>query len=629
MEFHDCKQFYNKLSVSQNFSLPSFPETGHTIAWRIAHAGILGGHVATDLEMAMADTGCPSIIDLSGRKRLAIGRESFEDVMASGVFIDKSLLIRAVIDSFYGATLFCRPRRFGKSLAMRMLQCFFEAPVEGRIRNRRHLFEPLAIWNCGDEYRCEQGRYPVIFLSLGTVDGPTWEEAEQQLACLVAAEFNRHYYVLDSTALNEHERARYRTLCSSGAHGADLRDSLSFLSGVLERHHGAQTVILIDEYDQPVTSGYLRGYRDEAVSFMRSWLTGALKATDTLRLACLTGVQRISRESIFSGLNNLMVNTALDGTFSEWFGFTAREAEALADYLGYSHKVYEMRGWYDGYCFGGTAVYNPWSVLNYLAQDGVAQPYWGNTSDNAIIHNLFQRATRTELEKLEGLAAGNTVNEPLNMTTVYSESDENPSAVWSQLYLAGYVTTNDVGFPNDRARIRRLRIPNREVACLFRDEFLDRSVVLAGGVQRLDALWESLIKGEPKQLERELRGVLENSLSHFDLTREDTYHTLLVGLIYSVPGYRFPFSNRENGNGRPDILLVPEHENEQVLPAIVIEVKRSSTRDHANDLARLATMALEQAAKQDYAINLTGKGALLWGIAFGGKDVACACRTTC
>ena len=578
------------------------------------------------------------IVDLAGRKLLPIGHEDFEEVVSRSVFIDKSLLIRDLLDSNCLVTLFCRPRRFGKSLAMRMLQCFFEAPFEPRHKLRRSYFENLAIWDEGDFYRAEQGKYPVVYLSLGSVSGKTWEDARAGLARLMSRECTRHDYLLQSAKLGQAEKNGLERLADRSTAGAELDGSLAFLCDCLFRHYDEKTVVLIDEYDRPVTAGHLNGYRDEAIDFMRSWLTDALKATDALRLACLTGVQRVSRESIFSGLNNLQVNTALDAEYTEGFGFTAAEAKELARYLGLERALDEMRSWYDGYCFGGTDVYNPWSALCFLHK-GEAQPYWGNTSDNAIVHELFQRAGNGELDELRALTAGGTIAEPLNLSTVFSELDTDPSASWSQLYLAGYVTTDDAGRSADNIMPRRLRVPNREVAWLFRSEFFERAQRLAGSSGRLVALHTALASGDAPGLAAALHDVLKNSLSCFDLTHENAYHTLLVGLVYTMAGYRVPLSNRESGDGRPDLVLLPEQGEESPLPAIVVAVKRLRTAtedasggdgnnnggDRPDALEALAQAALEQAQARGYAHGLPGKGALLWGVAFSGKHSACRC----
>ena len=390
----------------------------------------------------------PHIVDNRGKKALPIGVENFDAVVRTGVYVDKTLLIRDLLDGVQGSTtLFCRPRRFGKSLAMRMLQCFFEAPVEGLIASKRQLFENLAIWGEDEYYRAEQGAHPVIYLTLGAANGASWEEVRRRIAGSVAAEYSRHRYLYDSPLLFANERSMFERLACGQGSNEELERSLAWLSSLLHQYHGSETVILIDEYDRPITEGYLGGFREETTHFMRTWLTDALKGTVDLRLACVTGVQRVSKEPIFSDLNNLTVDTPLSERHAESFGFTEAEAEALAAYMGLpAEKLPEMREWYDGYCFGGVRVYNPISTLRYL-QERTAQPYWTNTSGNAVVTRLFQRADLGLNARLQRLARGGTVEAPLDMQVVFGEIDSDTSAVWSQLYLGGYLTTDDVEFP--------------------------------------------------------------------------------------------------------------------------------------------------------------------------------------
>lgn len=571
-----------------------------------------------------------AIVDRTGRHRLPIGSEDFEKVVSRRVYVDKTLLIRDLLDSSLDVTLLCRPRRFGKSLAMRMLQCFFESPVEGYVPDRSRLFDGLAIARAKESYLSERACHPVVFLSLGGVGGPTREGCWSTFARQVSAEYVRHRYVLEGAALAEVERESFERVMGQRASEAELLASLASLSDCLARHHGTDVVILIDEYDHMVTEGHLNGYRDFAIDVMRRWLTGALKATTSLFLACLTGVQRVSCESVFSGLNNVVVDTAMDLGFIEGFGFTRAEAEALARYQGLAEdKLPEMHDWYNGYNFGGVEAYNPWSVLNYLRQGGVAQPYWGNTSDNAIVHQLFQKATGESIAELQDLAAGGVVVRPLDLATVFSELDQHKglrsdAALWGQLYLAGYVTTDDVAMPHDDMVPRRLRRPNREVGWLYRREFAERTIVAVGNYDLLLSLKDALVSGDATGLACALEHILVDSPSYLDLVSENSYHMLLLGLVYDIAGYRFPQSNRESGDGRPDIALEPELENQGLLPAIVIEVK--DAHDGPAGLDALSQAALRQAEERRYGIDLAGAGRLCWGIAFSGKRASCASR---
>lgn len=572
------------------------------------------------------------IIDRAGRGALPVGIENFELVAEKYTYVDKTLLARELVDNEGKAVLFCRPRRFGKSLAMRMLQCYFEAPVaEARepIPDRSALFEGLAITDEGERYTREAGAHPVIFLSLGGAHGLTWEEVRIRIASYVADECRRHDYLMDDPEVAESDKGMLRRLMAREPEGGDLEASLAFLSRLLARHHGAGTVILVDEYDAPITEGHLRGFREKAVTFFRSWLTDALKATTSLFLGIMTGVQRVSRESIFSGLNNIVVDTPLDHRFTEAFGFTESEAEALAAHAGLEAKTDEMRDWYDGYRFGNDRVYNPWSVLSYLENDGVAQPYWGNTSSNAVVHELFLQAEGATAEELAALAAGGSVAEPIDLATVFDMIGVDPQAIWSQLYLAGYLTTNDVAEPNDADMPRRLEVPNREVRLLYRGEFAERSRLVAGNRARLLALHRALTSGDAPGAEGALRRIMLDSASARDLVAENSYHMLLLGLLYYVYGYMFPKSNDEAGDGFADVLLEPERENAGRLPSLAIELKwERAGREPLSDgeLASLAQAALDQADGRSYADPLPPGPVLTWGIGFSGKRVAAVCR---
>ncbi|MBR3326162.1 MAG: AAA family ATPase, partial [Atopobiaceae bacterium] len=423
--------------------------------------GRRGGGEAAMCNGSASAEGVPNIVDRSGRRQLPVGIESFEDVLRRFAYVDKSLAVRDLVDRG-GVTLYCRPRRFGKSTFLRMLQCFFEAPAEGYVPDRRGLFDGLAIAEGGDPwYLGHNCAHPVIYLNLADCGANSYDQTFNRIALQMADEYNRHYYLMDEGALRGGEVARFARVAEGGARPVELERSLSWLSTLLARHHGAQTVILIDEYDTPVNDAHLHGFRREVLDFYRSWLSAALKGTVDLYCAALTGVLRVSQESIFSELNNVRIDTTLDVDHAEAIGFTAEEAGALAAHVGRGDAS-EMAAWYDGYRFGQTDVYNPWSVLNYL-QTGVAQPYWTNTSRNGIVVDLVRRAGEEQTVELAELAAGGSVEKPLDLRTVFDDLASSPEAVWAQLYQAGYVTTEDTGTPNDSRMARRLHVPNLEV----------------------------------------------------------------------------------------------------------------------------------------------------------------------
>ncbi|MBO7675163.1 MAG: AAA family ATPase [Atopobiaceae bacterium] len=569
--------------------------------------------------------GVPNIVDRSGRRQLPVGIESFEDVLAGFAYVDKTLAVKDLVDR-RGVTLYCRPRRFGKSTFLRMLQCFFEAPAEGWVPDRRGLFDGLAVAEGGDPwYMAHNCAHPVIYLNLADCGANSYDQTFNRIALQMADEYNRHYYLMDEGALRGGEVARFARVAEGGARPVELERSLSWLSTLLARHHGAQTVILIDEYDTPVNDAHLGDFRREVLDFYRNWLSAALKGTVDLYCAALTGVLRVSQESIFSELNNVRIDTTLDVDHAEAIGFTAEEAGALAAYVGRGDAS-EMAEWYDGYRFGGTDVYNPWSVLNYL-QTGVAQPYWTNTSRNGIVVDLVRRAGEAQTAELATLAAGGSVAKPLDLRTVFDDLAESPGAVWAQLYQAGYVTTNDTGTPNDDAMPRELHIPNLEVRRLYGRELLARATRLAGSGERLAALHRAVSAADAPATRDALRRILLDSASHHDLTREADYHVLLLALLYAVDGYGPATSDRESGDGRCDVLLEPLPAEAGRLPAHAMELKLCKSAETDDALAACARdVALAQARSLSYGHGLAGAGLVRWGFAFCGKRVAVVCE---
>ena len=569
-------------------------------------------------------TGDARVVDRLGIGILPIGIESFADVARRFVYVDKTLLVAELIDRG-GVTLFCRPRRFGKSTALRMLQCFFEAPVDDWIESDPSLFDGLAISEGEGRHLAQQGAHPVIYLGLNSCGGDTWEAMRASVARVVADEYGRHGYLLDSPRLSPVDRRVFERVWSEEGSDEDLQGSLARLARLLARHHRSQAVILIDEYDKIVTEGHLHGYRDEATGFLKRWLTGALKGTVDLYLAALTGVQRVSKESIFSDLNNFTVDTALDHRYREAFGFTTEEVAALAARVGRADRVGELAAWYDGYDFGGEAAYNPWSVLNYLDKGCVAQPYWTNTSSNEVVRRLIARAGEATNASLTALAEGGAVAEPLDLSVVFGQIDSDASAVWPQLYLAGYLTTHDVAEPNNARLTRSLVVPNLEVRGLFQGELLDRAQAAGGGRRALASLHAALASGDAGAAERELERALLDTVSYYDLLSENSCHMWLLSLLYGMGGYRFPRSNREVGRGRPDVVVEPDAAHEAELPAMVLEAKfeAGATREGLRAAAEGALS--DQALPKRYAHGLAGAGALLWAVAFDAhKHVAVA-----
>jgi hypothetical protein len=563
------------------------------------------------------------LVDLSRRRRAGAFSASFPRVLERGVFVDKSLLVRDVLDDDTEARLFCRPRRFGKTLAMSMLQDFLECAPCGD-PGARSRFEPLDIWEAdGGAWQGHLGRYPVVALSLRGAEGSTWEDVLAAIRNLVADEFRRHDYLLDGE-LNSGDRAQFERIAAGEPAPGDLAGSLGFLTRLLHARHGRKAVVLVDEYDAPITSALSIGAYKEAVSFVRPFLSGALKDNPHLEKGVLTGVQRVSKESIFSGLNNVDVNTPLDPASDERFGFTQAEVEALASYLGHPESVPVLKDWYDGYRFGKADVYNPWSVLSFFAKGRVAQPYWTNTSGNSILGEALSNpdaGVRAKVATL--LEPGATVDAPVDPNVAYGELSSRPGGVWSVLYMGGYLTTEDTEYPGYVTRARPLRVPNREVLRAYRDEVAGRAVAAAGASNR-DRLCRALEGGDEAAVVETLDEIARNSASVYDLTCEGDWHMLVLGLLIDMAGYASVRSNREAGYGRFDVQALPKAAS-AATPVLTLEFKFDKGAGE-DALAKLTRKALGQIESRAYDAEYPGAPRVRWGIACAGKRVAAACE---
>ena len=587
------------------------------------------------------------IIDRAGERKLPIGDDGWARAVERSVLVDKTMLAADVLDSGYAVTLFCRPRRFGKTLNMTMLRAFFELPPEGdlAVRSLASLFEGTEVWEAeGGRYRQHQGAYPVVHVSFNTAKGSSWETSYGAIKSLVVAEYVRHAYLAESPSLDASERGYFSRVKDGTASADDYSGSLLALIALLKKHHGRAVVVLIDEYDAPVMAGYTNGYCDEAVGFLKSWLTGALKDGGVaLAFACLTGVQRITKESIFSDLNNLYVSTSLGSDFDERYGFTDAEVAALASYLGHPDCMLEAREWYDGYRFGNVDVYNPWSVLNYFKQGCVPDVYWVNTSSNSVVGAAMAAADDDAMGRMLGLLEpGGTVLEPLDLSLVFPDVGVREDAMWSMLYLAGYLTTEDTALPNDPWYERELRIPNREIKRLFSKEVPLRFAPAPSGARDVAGLHRALRGADAKKAQELLLRILLASPSSFDLVSENSFHMLVLGLLFGMEGYESPVSNREEGYGRFDVRIVPEsfpgcHPVRGPKPLITIEVKFLSSKEALGNsdeldarLHSLAKEALSQIVAKGYdagPLPPRAEGRVRFGMAFSGKHVAVVCES--
>ena len=551
-------------------------------------------------------------------KMLPVGIDGFEKIRKAGFYyVDKSKLIEQLLQNWGEVNLFTRPRRFGKTLNMSMLKSFFEIGTDTT------LFNGLYILNNNDLCEKYMGKYPVIFLSLKDVDGLTYAEAEDALAQLIGSEAGRFHFLTNSSALSDAEKEQYRgfTIIQNGKYRMDkglLISSLRILSQLLYRHYGQKVIILIDEYDVPLDKAFQHGYYQEMVSLIRGMFGQALKTNSFLQFAVLTGCLRISKESIFTGLNNFKVYSAADARYDEAFGFTDEEVKKiLADYQLQEHYA-EVKEWYDGYHFGNADIYCPWDVINYvddLKSDPAAFPktYWINSSGNDLVKRFIDKADITTKDEIEQLIAGEPVEKRIRLDLTYDEIDNSIDNMWSVLFTTGYLTQ----ISNDAYSRYKLAIPNKEIREVFvlqiREWFAG---VVANNTASTKEINQGFLEGRAEAIQRELTMFLGETISIMDTNarsgeKETFYHGILLGILKSYPDWAVK-SNRESGDGFPDILLKPKNPD----AGIIIELKYAHTM---NDLEKACERALGQIRDRRYDEALREDGrddVLAYGIAF-------------
>lgn len=553
-----------------------------------------------------------------GVKPLPIGISDYVRAQADYYYVDKTLLIKEFLDKKPLVSLFTRPRRFGKTLNMDMLRVFFEISEEDTAK----YFEDKAIWRCGDEYRSHQGQYPVIFLTFKDVKFDSWSATLDKIGSLLQEEFGRHVELADSTRLAEYEKAYYAKIINGEASEVDLTSSLERLSQMLAKHYGKAPIIIIDEYDTPIQEGYSKDFYDEIIGFMRNFFSGAFKDNKNLTYGFLTGILRIAQESIFSGLNNLTVDSVMDDEYDCFFGFTSSEVGEMLEYYGFSDKAEEMKAWYDGYLFGSAEIYNPWSVINYISKGCIPQAYWVNTGKNEILVDVLKSATDDIIERLHALLQGERVVARIDQNVVYRSLAEDPANIYSLLLVAGYLKTPQKQLQEDGSYLCEVSIPNREIAAVYKSEILSHLLQI-GAITRTTAnkIAESLYTNDHRKLQQAIAEYMDKSISFYDAGAEGFYHGLVLGLIALMDNQYKIKSNRESGDGRYDICLIPR---EHRYPGIIMELK---WRKHLGDedLAVLAEKALEQIDDNRYDVELREDGVqniLKLGIAFSGKNVS-------
>ena len=553
---------------------------------------------------------------------LPVGKSDWEYMAAHNYCVDKTLLIRDLLAADVGVALFTRPRRFGKTTAMQMLKCFFEKRGEGE-PDVRHLFESRAIAHCerADEWMARQGKYPVIYLTFKDHKARTWESAVKRLKIDIASEFCRHRPAMSSLT-EEKDIARFERICTEKADIDDLAGSLGLLANMLHAHYGEKAFVLIDEYDSPINSASTNGYYDEMVAFMREFLPGAMKDNNHVEMGVMTGVLRVAKEGILSGLNNLEVYTVFDKPFSEHFGFTEAEVVEMVRYYGREDKMPEVKSWYDGYDFGGREMYNPWSVSYYFKADCNPQPYWLDTSSNDLISELVEKLPFDMADTLKALLDGKAVRVPMTRELgPYQFIRDTPQTLYALLVSTGYLKPVG-GIVSERCMVK---IPNHELEYVFTRDILYRLRKLSGSSEPENGLENALLDRDVGAFRRYVEEFLVESASYFDASAEGFYHGLVLGMLSFMRDFYVITSNRESGYGRFDIMLKPRPEHRD-FPAVIIEVK--AAKGDAVDLDALAADARRQIDEKGYAASLEAEGItdiMKFGYAFFGKRSA-ICR---
>ena len=549
-------------------------------------------------------------------KPLPIGVDNFENLIRNGYyFADKTLFIRELLDMKGEVNLFTRPRRFGKTLNMSMLRCFFEKSGE----DPAVLFSGTKILEAGEQYLSHMGRYPVISLSLKSMKQPSLELSLAMLKKAVGAEFSRHWQAVhDSGKLTGAALERYVRLRDLNGSDADYADALKYLSECLHACFGEKAVILIDEYDVPLKNAWFHGFYDDVLFPVRSLFESALKTNDNLAFAVVTGCLQISRESIFTGLNNLRILSVTDDSCSEYFGFTQQDVDQMLAFYDLSDRTEAVKQWYDGYCFGNTEVYNPWSVINFVSscrrnRNALPRPYWSNTSSNDIVRILVEKSDLSVRREIETLIEGSSITKPVHEDITYEDMQSTQDNLWNFLFFTGYLKKLRE-FQEEENIYIEMTIPNREVRYIYKNTVLHWFEEKTEK-KELSPLYESILNGDAGKMAEILSENLMETISFYDY-QESYYHGFLAGMLKNIGNY-IVVSNREAGNGRPDIVLkYPSIRGK----AVIIEIKVAGSW---KELKKKCTEALKQIEEKNYEAELRREGyqdIMKYGVAFYRKE---------
>lgn len=548
------------------------------------------------------------------RLPLPIGISDYRLASSEYYYIDKTMMIKEFIDERPMVSLFTRPRRFGKTLNMDMIRTFFEKTDE----DTSVYFRDKKIWSCGQKYRDYQGKYPVIFVSFKDVKCDTWEEAYELICKIILKEFERHSELLESSNLSEYDKSYIDKVLNGQAEKTDMTLSFSQLSQMLHQHYDVAPIIIIDEYDIPIQQGYMKGYYDKVILFMRNLFSGGLKDNKHLSYGFLTGILRVAKESIFSGLNNLTINSVLDNKYSSYFGFTPEEVREMATYYGVADKYDEICEWYDGYRFGKSDIFNPWSVINYFNNECEPRAFWQSTGSNDIIGEILAEADKDIYDRLTSLIKGESFPTYIDTGVIYPQIKNNPSTIYSFLLVAGYLKTTKTSLSFNGDFMCEVSLPNKEISYVYNKEILQQLDDIIPQSTAI-AIQEAIYSGDGNKLKVLIQTLLTHSASCYDTAKENFYHGFMLGLC-ALLGGSYVTSNRESGDGRYDIQLMPKNAN---LPGIIIELKaEKNCSDEA--LKKLAETALKQIVDKKYDTEMIAKGVKTiykYGVAFSGKNV--------
>lgn len=535
------------------------------------------------------------------RKPLPIGISDYVRAQSDYYYVDKTMLIKEFLDQKPLVSLFTRPRRFGKTLNMDMLRVYFEMTDEDTSK----YFEDKNIWKCGKDYRLHQGKYPVIFLTFKDVKFDSWQATIEKIKSLLQEEYGRHQELLSSLKISDYEKEYFNKVLSATENEVELSFSLEKLSKMLASHYDKAPIIIIDEYDTPIQEGYSKDFYDEIIGFMRNFFSGAFKDNKNLSYGFLTGILRIAQESIFSGLNNLTVNSVMDEAYDRYFGFTNEEVSEMLDYYGATEKESELQEWYDGYLFGNEEIYNPWSVINYISKGCVPQAYWVNTGKNEILEDVLKVADEDITEKLYSLIRGGKVLARIDQNVVYRSLTEDPTNIYSLLLVAGYLKTTIKELQADGSYLCQVSIPNKEIASVYKSEILAHLMKI-GAVSRTtaDKIAESLFLNDYVKLEKAISEYMDKTISFYDTASESFYHGMILGLISMMDNQYKIKSNRESGKGRFDIGLIPRDDK---YPGMIMELKWKKNLDD-DELTLLADEALCQIHSMEYDSEMKSEG---------------------